>query len=121
MDYASMARVLDISESAVKPAFSARGKHSKNSFPHQAVKLFKETAVVLNEGAFMNCEEIKKLLEEFTGSEMPGDRMKEVSGHLGTCPACRKEHESLAQIAGALSRLPYAGRARNSTPGLWPG
>lgn len=46
---------------------------------------------------------VDHLLIEYYDNELPGNRRRQVQGHLSACPACRAELESLSRLSDALA------------------
>ena len=44
----------------------------------------------------MKCEEIQEVLADYLGDELDASCTVALERHLGTCPSCRREVESLA-------------------------
>jgi anti-sigma factor RsiW len=80
----------------------------------------------------MNCKETLHLLDAWIDGELPADKAREVSMHIGECDTCANEAESLGWIVTALSELPsrpmppdlakrtmWAFKAERGGLGLW--
>jgi hypothetical protein len=54
------------------------------------------------EGPEVSCEECFERLDEYVELELAGDdaeaRVPGMRAHLGGCPACREDHESLREL-----------------------
>lgn len=60
----------------------------------------------------MNCKEFELLLADELGGELADTDRAAFDEHLANCPACRREHESLAGAVGRLQSLPAAPSVR---------
>ena len=52
----------------------------------------------------MDCSKASKLIESMIDGRLPPDEASEVRDHIGSCPSCAAEEESLRRV-GALLRL----------------
>ena len=61
----------------------------------------------------MDCREVQDQLIEFTEDQLGRRDAEQIRGHLGICPACRKELSSIEKVIGGLKsqRLPDPGEA----------
>lgn len=53
----------------------------------------------------MNCRKVSGLLSAYLDQELTGEEMLAVRAHLGDCPLCRSEHQSLSDTKRLLASL----------------
>ncbi len=51
------------------------------------------------------CDYFRDLIREDLAGELPQEKRSELTGHLGTCQACEREHAELTHITGLLGTL----------------
>jgi hypothetical protein len=54
----------------------------------------------------MDCKEIREILAAWALGDLPEARTGEVERHLGSCPECRKEADSLRRVLEGVRTLP---------------
>ena len=66
----------------------------------------------------MNCREALERLDEFMDGELPAALAAELESHLGSCPSCRSEADTLRSLISCAESLP---RSMEPPTDLWPG
>lgn len=55
------------------------------------------------------CKKILELLPRFIENDFTPEESAEIGEHLGACPTCRAEYESMRKLVDALETLPAIG------------
>ncbi|MDQ2086289.1 zf-HC2 domain-containing protein [Herbivorax sp. ANBcel31] len=53
----------------------------------------------------MNCNDIKKLMEEYIMGELDKENCKDLEKHINECDSCKNEYEETKQVIGELQNL----------------
>ncbi len=67
----------------------------------------------------MNCRRAKRLMPLHAGNDLSARRMRQVGGHLDSCPACRRELEEYRRALGTVRSAARAEDAPDWSDGEW--